>query len=65
MSKWLTKFGRAVASQVGFAEIILVYGLVLIAYGLWEVSRPAALAIPGFVLVWLALPPRPPFFRSK
>lgn len=46
------------------ADVLVVLALLLISCGLWEVSRAAALAVPGVVLLWLALPPRPPFVRK-
>lgn len=40
-------------------EIVFCAGLVLLSGGLALVSWAAALAVPGAVLVWLAIPPRP------
>lgn len=51
----------AVASVVGFDEVLILVGLVLVWYGLLEVSRAAAFAVPGAVILWLAVPPRKPF----
>ena len=52
---------RAVHGVVDRADVIVVLGLALIAAGFWDVSRPVALGVPGAVLVWFGLPPRPRF----
>lgn len=54
---------RAVAGAVSMGDVLLAVGLGLIAWGFWDVSRPVALGVPGAVLVWYALPPRPPFIE--
>lgn len=36
-------------------EITLLVGLVLLAFGLWFVYRPAALIVPGGILVAVAV----------
>lgn len=62
----LAKWVKAIRSSVDLADLLVLAGLVLIVAALWDVSRPAALGIPGVVLVWIALPPRPPFvMRGK
>ncbi len=39
-------------------ELIFLAGLLLVCSGLALVSVPAALIVPGAVLVWLAIPAR-------
>ena len=56
---------KRLSDIVGAAEIVMGIGLVLIACGLWSVSRAAALTSVGVVLVWLSLPPRAPFIQRK
>lgn len=41
-------------------EIVFAIGLALMTGGLALVSVPAALIVPGVLLVWLAIPPRGP-----
>lgn len=43
----------------------VLLGLALVAIGLWQVSPPAALVAVGVVLLWVGLPPRPPFVRGR
>lgn len=43
------------------ADVIVLCGLVLVALGCWEAWRPGAFLVPGAVLVYYGLPPRPPF----
>jgi len=52
---------RWVRQEVGLQELLVLTGLVLLGAGLWQVSPAAGLAVPGAVLVWAALPQRPPF----
>lgn len=56
---------RWLANQVGQRELVVIVGLALIAMGLREVSTAAAFAVPGAVLVWMAIPSRPPFFGKE
>lgn len=44
-------------------EIVLVIGLVLVAVALWPKVGQLALLVPGVVLIWYALPARPPFME--
>ena len=57
----LERTWRAVASVIGFDEALILLGLLLVWYGLSYVSRAAAFAVPGAVILWLAIPPRKPF----
>lgn len=52
----------AVRSAVDAADIWIAIALGLISYGCWDLYRPAAFIVPGVALLWIALPPRPPFF---
>jgi hypothetical protein len=40
-------------------ELVFTLGLVLMSGGLSLVCVPAALIVPGALLVWLAIPPTP------
>ncbi len=50
-------------AAVSLGDLLLVGGLALVVLAFWEISRPAALGIPGAVLIWYALPAREPFIR--
>jgi hypothetical protein len=39
------------------SDIVFTFGLVLLTAGLALLSTPAALIVPGALLVWLAIPP--------
>ena len=54
-------FLSLLAREVGGRECVLVLSLCLIAKGLWDWWRPGAYLVPGVVLLWIALPIRPPF----
>ena len=56
---------RAVVSEIDGHDCILVLGLVLIGVGLWSILPGVALASVGAVLVWIALPARPPFLKGR
>ena len=45
-------------------DVLVLVGLLLIAIGGWFVFWPAAFFVPGAVLVWYALPSRPPFIEK-
>lgn len=55
---------RQLATSIDKADVLLLIGLGLLSSGLWQVSTAAALAVPGALLVWLALPSRPPFLNG-
>jgi hypothetical protein len=59
LRNWL----QAIAGVVDRSDVLVLVGLVLIATALWE-YRPAALGIPGAVLVWYGLPTRPRFISK-
>lgn len=42
-------------------DVLILVGLALVSVGLWHVWRPLALVVAGAVLLWVFLPPRPPF----
>lgn len=44
-------------------DVLMLIGLALLAGGLWLLSHPAALIVPGIVLLWMFLPARPPFIE--
>lgn len=53
--------GAAIAGVIGPDEILLGGALLLIAAGFWMVWRPGAFLVPGFALLWIALPSRAAF----
>ena len=57
----LRALGAALAREVGRDECALGLGLGLVTAGAWPVLGQGALALPGAVLIWLALPARSPF----
>lgn len=61
----LTDFGRrlrrVVATELGRDEAMLLIALGLLSWGCGQVWSPAALLVPGAVLLWIYLPPRVPF----
>lgn len=57
----LRQLVRAIASEVGRDELVLLLGLVMVAAGLYDVWRPGSLIVPGAILVWQALPSRAVF----
>ena len=60
----LRAFWGALRAAVGPDELALGFALTLVSAGAWMVYAPAALLLPGLILVWLALPSRAPFVRS-
>lgn len=51
--------------RVDTRDLTVLIGLVALTAGAWNAIGPSSLALPGAVLVWYALPPRPPFVSSK
>lgn len=45
-------------------DALVFLGVGLIAIGCWFVYWPAAFLVPGAVLLWYALPSRPPFIEK-
>lgn len=54
-----------VGQYAGRQELMVLAGLALLWSGLRIWSPAAALAIPGAIVVWMALPSRPPFIGGK
>lgn len=50
-----------ITGVIGKDEVALVAGMALVAFGLWDVWRPGAFIVPGAVIVWIVVPPRPAF----
>ena len=61
--RWET-IRSAIRTYVEVQELLLAAGLVLVGYGCAEAWRPAGFIVPGLVLLWYALPPRPSFFAD-
>ncbi len=54
----MTKIGSAMAKfakTFGPRELLLVIGLALLGYGIWQVNKPAAFAVPGAIMVAVAV----------
>lgn len=56
---WMPKVWSALGGFLD--EIVLALGLALVTVGLWTICGMGALAVPGAVLVWMALPQRKTF----
>ena len=54
-----------VIDTIELGDVLTVLGLVLLGVGLWRVSPAAGLAVPGAVLLFYALPSRPPFILQR
>lgn len=52
-----------VATAIDKEDLLTLVGLVLVASGLWYVSRAAALILPGLILLWMFIPTRPPWIE--
>lgn len=65
---WVITFvsGRAAAwaaDAIDKEDLLTLVGLLLVASGLWSVSRAAALILPGLILLWMFIPTRPPWIE--
>lgn len=68
LKRWIVRAGAGLTwlvARVERRDVVILSGLLLVIGGLWGVSRPAALVVPGAVLLWLSLPMRPPFVAPK
>lgn len=45
----------AIAKAIEAREAILIVGLGLVSYGLWQVWMPAAFIVPGTVLLYVSI----------
>lgn len=45
------------AATANTRELVFVFGMGLVSYGLSTLSIAAACIVPGAILVWLAIPP--------
>ena len=69
-SAWLAvcRWTARTVTDVGVEEVLLavfVVSLILIGVAFWDLYRPASFGIPGLILLWVALPPRRPFFLQR
>lgn len=49
------------AARPGWADLVVTIGLVCLTVGVWTFVGAGSLIAPGAILLWYALPPRPPF----
>jgi hypothetical protein len=56
---------KAVLAAIDVSDALVLGGLVLLARGLWMVAPWSAYVAIGAVLIWYALPARPPFIAKK
>lgn len=58
----MSKHIRAALAAVDASDVLVLIGLSLVGAGVWQlVSPPAASVAVGVVVLWYAMPPRPPF----
>lgn len=50
---------------LGREDAVVLVGLACVTAGAWSAVGLASLVLPGAVLVWYALPPRPPFVKRQ
>lgn len=55
----LRRLLAAIGGSIGVDDVLLVIGVALLAYGAGLIYQPAGYLVPGAVLVWIALPPKP------
>lgn len=64
----ITRLRRTVAAWLAHAldkeDALTLLGLLLVSGGLWAWSHPLAVIVPGVILLWMFLPPRPPFVET-
>lgn len=60
----LQLLARAVGGVFDKEDVLILLGLTLLSGGLWLWSHALALVISGAVLLWMFLPPRPPFVET-
>ena len=51
----VTSAAAAVLAPIGFRETLLLGGAVLISVGIWPVSAPWALIVPGSIFIYVAI----------
>lgn len=54
----------AIADVFDKEDALTLIGLVMVGAGFWLWSKPLALIVPGVILLWIFLPPRPPFVEA-
>lgn len=52
---------RSIGSEIGPDGALLSLGLLLLAYGAYQIHPPSGYVVPGVILVWQYLPTRPTF----
>ncbi len=58
VAKWL-------AAEFDADTVGVLIALLLIGIGFWHLWRPGAFIVPGLVVLWFALPSRPPFITRE
>lgn len=61
LARRLASLRKAIAGAIGLDEIVLTVALTLLTIALWPWAGRSALALPGAVLLWIAMPSRAPF----
>ena len=60
MRSW-SKAIRSALTAIDASDVLVLIGLGLVGAGVWHWSPPGASVAVGVVVLWYALPPRPPF----
>lgn len=58
-----TRVARAFGAAFDKEDVLTLIGLGMLAGGLWQISHAASIAVPGVILLWMFVPPRPPFIE--
>lgn len=54
---------RSVVKGFDITDVLSLVGLALVGIGIWQLSQPIALIVVGALILWYALPARPPFIQ--
>jgi hypothetical protein len=49
------KFLSSICSALGFREILLFGGMILLSIGAWPIYPPASFIVPGAILVYVSV----------
>lgn len=56
---------KSTKNPFGRGDALVLVGMCCLTAGAWSVIGLASLILPGSLLVWYALPPRPPFVQRQ